>query len=423
MELEHTRLGCGMLSSTDFLRLVVLEDLAKAKRDFWKRSWKEWSSRFIIDPFSPQNLTPFSYDLSIGTEVYSCRHEKVTQLISEGGRHVLEPGETIIIKTEEFLALPPEYSATVWPRFSMVTEAVFQSMVKIDPTWYGELGVAVTNLSAADYPIRHGDKFATLIIYELSSPTEMFLYRKEDCPDAEVIRFSENVTFGDITNQIENMKLGDLCRVSEAGLHLLRLPNDLELRNLMSLATSDEWKKAVLKGIGKYPKPMDALGLNSLEYIRPKKPKGTRLTLGAIRETMCTQDDLAEAAIAHGRPFEILHGIPDLVLSKIEHEISPRIRAEVESALFPKTVTLTLTVLGFLSLIVAVAAFLLDKYRTGSPFQGIDWPGTIAIVIIALSVVLIGAFCWLLFRRMPDSRALSRMRKEINELKRQLEKK
>jgi len=410
----------GMLGSSDFLHRVIVDDVEKAKKAFWRREWeqdeaKDWKGKFIIHPFHPHNLTPFSYDLSIGAEVYSCRYEKVAHLDDKRPIYSVAPGETVVVKTEEFLALPPEYSATVWPRFSMVTEAIFQSMVKIDPTWYGELGVALTNLSAADYPIRRGDRFATLIIYELTTPSQMFLYRKEDCPEATEIPLGDQAE--SVLKQIQQLKLGSLCQATGTGIRLLRLPNNDELRKLLDLHDSSSWREAVLDGIAALPKPMDALGLTTLELVRPKPPKGKRLTAGEIARTMCTPDDLTEAAVAHGRPFELLTGIPDLVLDKIEHEVTPRIRAEVEAALFPKTVTLTLTVLGFLSLIVAVAAFLLDKYRAGSPFQGIDWPGTVTVVIIALSVVLIVALSWLLFRRLPDTRALARMRRDIEDLK------
>jgi deoxycytidine triphosphate deaminase len=408
----------GMLGSSDFLRRVILDQVEKAKKVFWRREWdgddsKDLKGKFIIEPFHPHNLTPFSYDLSIGAEVYSCRYEKVTHLDDRNPTYCLKPGETVVVKTEEFLALPPEYSAAVWPRFSMVTEAIFQSMVKIDPTWYGELGVALTNLSAAEYPIRRGDRFATLIIYELTTPSQMFLYRKEDCPETKEIPFGD----GSIPERLKGAELGDLCRTTATGMHLLRLPSSRELRKLLDLGASNDWREAVLQGIARLPKPMDALGLTTLELVRPKPPKGKRLTPVEIGRTVCTPDDLTEAAVAYGSPFELLSGIPDLVLDKIEHEVTPRIRAEVESALFPKTVTLTLTVLGFLSLIVAVAAFLLDKYRAGSPFQGIDWPGTVTVLIIVLSVVLIAALYWLLFRPVPDSRALARMRRDIEELK------
>lgn len=176
----------GMLSSQDFLDLSVSKDdkdkyiIAHKAREFDNNiMWREFSyetdkpidirptnnslnyrkARFLIDPFKPLNVTTFSYDLSIGEEIYSIR-KRGNSLFFENMKYEdmkekeypFEPGETIIVLTEEYIALPPQYSATIWPRFGLVSEGIFQSMVKIDPTWRGQLAVALTNFSPAIYP-------------------------------------------------------------------------------------------------------------------------------------------------------------------------------------------------------------------------------------------------------------------------------
>ncbi len=152
----------GMLSSADFRERVITrdkdEDYAELKKLFENRRWnileeKGKEAGFIIDPYDELNLTPYSYDMSIGNEVFSCRMESQSSFVigNKNDRehwHWMQPGETIIVRTKEYLALPKCYSATVWPRFNFVREGIFQSMVKTDPTWYGQLGVALTNVSS-----------------------------------------------------------------------------------------------------------------------------------------------------------------------------------------------------------------------------------------------------------------------------------
>jgi deoxycytidine triphosphate deaminase len=413
--------GCGMLSSADFLRLVIIDNLRQARKDFWNRDWDRCGRKFIIDPFNPVNLTPFSYDLSIGAEIYSCNQEIVKKLGNgEDNIYWMLPRETIVIKTEEFIALPPYYSATVWPRFKMVTEAIFQSMVKIDPTWYGELGIATTNLSAALYPIRRGDTFATLIIYETKSKTGIFLYRKENLPEPKEVSLKHIGNYQEISDRLIAADLGVLCEISGDTMKLKQLPKTDAFAKLMNLDPSNEWKEAVIECVNSYPREMDSLGLNTLELIKPRPPKGQKLKRTDIQKVECSPTDLEDAAINYGVPFNLLPGIPEFIMEKIEREASPRIRAEVEANLFPKTVTLTLTVLGFLSLIVAIVAFLMDKYRLNSPLTGVDWPGTVAIVLIAIGVILIAAIVFLLLPRLTDSRAINRLKREMEELKKQI---
>lgn len=410
----------GMLSSTDFLRLVITKDVERQKQFFWRREWEKTGARFIIDPFDPDNLTPFSYDLSVGNEIYSCSTGDVHRLSDASPTYFLKPRETIVVKTKESVALPRNYAATVWPRFRMVTESIFQSMVKIDPTWYGCLGVAITNLSAGDYPIRTGDRFATLILFELKTPTGMYLFsKKEDMPPADGVQLCPDIAKR-VSAKIEQDKdLAGACTIQDGKLRLLKLPGWETYGRLLSLIDNDDWQEAVRKCLGAWPKQMDALGMTTLQLIKPTNPKVKRLTRDDVREE-CTESDLEQAAIEHGRPFHLLPGFHDLLVRTVDTEISPRIRAEVEASLYPKMVTLTLTVLGFLSFVVAAVAFLLDKYKVQSPLTGVDWPGTVAVALITIGVVIFAALLLLLFRKVPEGRAVAKLRKELDVLKRKV---
>ena len=123
----------GMLSSNGFRELVVHEEKkVQALLDKYRdRDWDSVGNRIIITPFDELNLTPFSYDLSIGKEVMCLRSPERTIMQTPWN---VEPGQTVAVISREFIALPPTYAATVWPRYKLVQEGLFQSMVKIDPT-------------------------------------------------------------------------------------------------------------------------------------------------------------------------------------------------------------------------------------------------------------------------------------------------
>lgn len=418
----------GMLSSADFRKHVIKDDIPKMKELFRRRKWKELPNErsFIVDPFDPLNLTPFSYDLSVGNEVFSCRSESRGSFSigdSKKNAYWIQPGETVIVRTAEYIALPTWYSATVWPRFNFVREGIFQSMVKIDPTWYGQLGVALTNLSPAEYPIWQGKRFATLILFELVEKTDIILYKKDEILDEDdkMEIFLDGIEENVIEKGIKIKGLEGKCKIENKKL-IINVALTLEdFKNLRSLADSASWKEEVNKAIR--IKTADALGLPNLDLLLEKNPDGTRLKREKVGLSACTQEALLTAAVERGRPFHLLSELPEFIMGKVDREITPKLRAEVEATLFPKTITLTLTVLGFLSLIVAIIAFVMDKYRPDSVLTGVDWPATVSIGLIVLGTVVLGAIAFLLLRRSPDSRLIKQLKKEVEDLKKEVQSK
>lgn len=243
---EINRLG-GMLSSADFRERVITRDkdkkYAELKDLFENRQWNKLKkigkeTGFIIDPYDELNLTPYSYDLSIGDEVFSCRTESRSSFAigDEDDKehwHWMQPGETVIVRTKEYIALPQCYSATAWPRFNFVREGIFQSMVKTDPTWYGQLGVALTNVSPTEYPIWKEKRFATLILYELSSPTDINLFRKGQTLEVDPSKTTKEISIpADVESKVnEAIRKSDLkgkCRIENGRLALLVVLSYLE---------------------------------------------------------------------------------------------------------------------------------------------------------------------------------------------------
>lgn len=411
----------GMLSSADFLNLVILENLEEEKKKFWKRDWDKVNKRIIISPFSPEKLTPFSYDLSVGNEVYSCRDERVYS-ISSDKLYLMKCKDTIVIKTKEFIALPPNYSATVWPRFRMPVEAIFQSMVKIDPTWFGELGVAVTNLSNGEYPIKYDDRFATLVLYELKTPTGMNLWRKEDIPEKKD-ELPTNIHETELRNKLEQNGLKKFCTIHNRSIIINNYPNEDDFNQILKLFDNQdcakEWKDFIKKCISNKHTVMDSLGLTNLNLVKPVNPKVQKLQTEELRKDY-SMSQIERTAIEYGKPFNLLVGVHDRILESIDEEALPRIKAQVEASLFPKIIPLTLTVLGFLSIIIAISAFVMEKFRVGGLVSDVDWSDTAFGTLIFVCIVLIASFLIFTFKNSPESRAISKLKTEVNNLKERL---
>ena len=385
----------GMLSSKDFRDLVITrekdkDNYAVLQTAFTERDWNKVSRRFIIDPYDELNLTPFSYDLSIGDEIFSVRKP---DRIRKRPPYDIEPGETVIILTKEFIALPPCYSATVWPRFNLVREGIFQSMVKIDPTWYGKLGVAMTNLSSRTIQLIEGMAFGTLVLYELSSDTDAELLEPNKLPEIKVPIPNIPVR-STLQQKLESSKLTKICWVEETSLVVrgLKKSSYEELRKIDGskpwLETVEkaktEWLACIYKGhksIG-----MEALGMKDLEKLVEGPPKGKPLEKEKIKTEGVTDDKLYDMAVEYGKPFGLIANIPSSLLERVEKGLLPRLEAEVGARMFPQIVQLTLRVLALLSLI-GVAVSLAAKYFDLKSI----WLGIVALVVIV--VILIVLIC------------------------------
>jgi deoxycytidine triphosphate deaminase len=401
----------GMLSSTDFRRLVIYKgkektDYADFNNAFLTRDWKKVGRNFIIEPYDELNLTPFSYDLSIGDEIFSVRKQ---DRMRKRLPYSIMPGETVIILTREFIALPACYSATVWPRFILVREGIFQSMVKIDPTWYGKLGVAMTNLSSRTIELFEGMTFGTLLLYELSSDTDLDLLRPAELGEVRV-KIPNIPLKSTLQGKLEAQNLTKACWVEDDFLVVRGLKKST-YETLRKIDGSKPWLdivetakvqciKATRNNTGRRSIGMGALGMQDLQELTSGSPMGKGIDEKDVKEARVTDKELWNVAVEHGKPFDLLANIPKLVMETIEREITPTIRAEVESSVFPRTVTLTLTVLGFLSLIVAVAAFVVDKFRPQTPaFAVIEWSTTVSVITIVLAIIILVAIVCLLRRR------------------------
>lgn len=439
----------GILGNVDFRgRIVPADRVEKYLTHFKNREWdeikdlgKDYEKKFVITDYNELNLTPFSYDLSIGEEVFSIQkpEQKVSEVDTAKG-YSLEPGETVVVITRELIAIPHAYSATVWPRFGMVLLGVFQSMVKIDPTWYGKIAVAMTNLSPGTVKLIPGKAFATLLLYELSKPTDVDLWKHEDIKNIEIdVKVPQE--FEESLRRLDDFlfETGDLrkfCRLEKSVLKV----NAIKRRHteaLMLFDKSDKWKefvKNVAETWARATHPvtknrmivMEALGMKNLwDIVKDAGYKG-RIEAGDIYGKTCSEENLVAAAKQYGKPFDLVAKIPRTIQTMIEKEIAPRIEAEIESSIFPRVITLMFSVLGFLSLIIAVLALVgklllsesaLVTLITLDCLHKVAWAASALIAVAIITLIL--KRWWL--RRIAVREAFGRAERSFEELEEKIQ--
>ena len=164
-----------IISDTSLKELLIPnEKYEDAKKWFEKRDWGSVNGKILIYPFDLKNLGPFSYDLCVGDEVFEHRTQRKISMSKEQ-EVFIDPDDVLLVLTREYIGLPRDLAASVKPRFCFVREGIFQSMTKIDPTWFGKLVVAITNRSKKRFQLTKGQAFCTLVIHKLDKPCSRVL--------------------------------------------------------------------------------------------------------------------------------------------------------------------------------------------------------------------------------------------------------
>lgn len=446
----------GMLSIVDLrAQIVPAKNVEGYLSLFEKRDWdgiietfgEIYERKFVIKDYNELNLTPFSYDLSIGHQLFSIqRPDPRVVSITDEQPYGMEPGETVVVITKEYIALPPCYSATVWPRFKMVRSGIFQSMVKIDPTWYGKLAVAMSNLSPATQVIERDKPFGTLVLYELSVPADVDLWKHINLEEVDV-QLPEELE--GLQDQLDNFlfaneKLKGHCRIKGNILKIRGIKRE-QLEALNGFYRSKPWRDFVevigntwaeakhskigRSKIGRRMIGMEGLGMMDLEPILQGATRGERVKREVIEIGKCRQEELISAAIQYGKPFDIFARIPDTIVKRIEDETIPKIEAEIQSKIQTRVIVLVFSLFGFISLVLTILVMLwrlggkdfLEKFS--------NWPGLYAVLttggaVFGLGFLLVGLI-WIRSVKRGVGRVRSNLEKqrlEIEQRKEEFEK-
>jgi deoxycytidine triphosphate deaminase len=133
-----------------------------------------------IYPFREGSLSCMSYDLTVGGEAYSLRKARKVKIDRDSPLSI-DPGETVLILTHEYLVLSARYAALCVSRARIMNEGVSQTSAKVDPTWFGKLIVPLTNNTKRVLVLTHLQPFCALLFLRLDDAVARisFLNRKE----------------------------------------------------------------------------------------------------------------------------------------------------------------------------------------------------------------------------------------------------
>lgn len=162
-----------MLLRDSDLEERILTDPKKIKdaHNWWEKSkWDQISDSILIDPFEPEEkLSLVSYDLSVGEEYVSLRDPYNIKKIKKGEAISIDPSETVLILTTEYIALPKNVMAMIVPRARWIFEGSFLNATRIDPTWYGKILVGFTNATKWTISIGFKEPFCTCYFMECNT--------------------------------------------------------------------------------------------------------------------------------------------------------------------------------------------------------------------------------------------------------------
>ena len=151
-----------ILPDSEIIKRVVSEESWKDK---WKnREWSEVSNKILITPFNPDKVELNFYNLSIGDEYVSLRDplnpKRVDRFVP------IEPGETVLILTKEYVGLPKNIVGLITPKARLIFEGIIINATRVDPTWYGKLVIAVTNITRDRIVMEKDKEFCSMYFLE-----------------------------------------------------------------------------------------------------------------------------------------------------------------------------------------------------------------------------------------------------------------
>jgi deoxycytidine triphosphate deaminase len=157
-----------ILSNKEIKNRLIKKEEIKEAREWWTSGeWDKIGKQILIDPLKLENLSVCGYDLSVGEEYISLREPHTPKTLKEEESFTIEPGETVLILTEEFLGFPKNITALVVPRARWIFEGTYLNATRVDPTWYGKLLIGFTNIAKYPITLTRGETFCTCQFIEI----------------------------------------------------------------------------------------------------------------------------------------------------------------------------------------------------------------------------------------------------------------
>lgn len=101
----------------------------------------------VICPYSVKNLTPVGYNLSFSRFIISLRRKAFIKVIHKNKEwfFMLKPFDTALVLTRETIWVSKFIGGTFHSKVSMVTKGLGHVSTTLDPGWYGQLLVPISN--------------------------------------------------------------------------------------------------------------------------------------------------------------------------------------------------------------------------------------------------------------------------------------
>jgi len=145
--------------------------------DFEIEAYHQQDSEFIRG-FDSACLKGASYDVRVGDELYVTTASQGTfakfpdEFLNQGTSvkgFVIEPAQTVVIKTMECLHLPLDMMGRISLRSLWATRGLSYPGGIIDPGYWGHLFIAIFNIENSPLEIKVGESIATIQFVRLSS--------------------------------------------------------------------------------------------------------------------------------------------------------------------------------------------------------------------------------------------------------------
>ncbi|HEU5377764.1 MAG TPA: hypothetical protein VFV38_20265 [Ktedonobacteraceae bacterium] len=145
----------------------------------------------VIEPYSPNALTPVGYDFSIGDFVFSLEYGL---LDPQNDCYMLPAKSTVQILTKESLWVSGRIAGAFHSRVSLVSKGLSHISTTLDPGWYGPLLITLRNNTDKEISLKVGSFFVTLMFFRVQTPTRTPSWKPE---------FRKDILTTQLSNQTE----------------------------------------------------------------------------------------------------------------------------------------------------------------------------------------------------------------------------
>lgn len=161
----------ALLSDTDILALLSPSSQEGFREATQQGSWVDSQNKLFIFPFRDELLTPVGYDLTVG-DAYLSLSKKAKFKLGPEEQLVIQPNETVLVVTEEYLGLPKNKAigGIIASKVSIVSLGLSHVSTTLDNDWEGHLLIAITNQQSYPVTLRRGQPFCTAMFLMSRSP-------------------------------------------------------------------------------------------------------------------------------------------------------------------------------------------------------------------------------------------------------------